>query len=179
VLLVEGEKVAEAIETLEIAATTAAMGAGTWFDDYAPPLVGAHVVLCPDSDFEGRRHMVQAGRSLLDAGVAVFGPLELCVDDQTGTDLYDLLAEYAATLRAVDPSLDRQAVRDRLRQLVLAMVRQCPRATLESLAAYFERAEWRVDPRGRELRQCDRCGRERPHAIRAGVAFCPCGGLQT
>jgi hypothetical protein len=177
VLLVEGEKVADAIGALGIVATTAAMGAGSWYDDYAPPLVGAHIVLVPDCDLEGRRHVVEAGRSLLAEGVDVYGPLELHAEEQNGYDLYDLLVEYAGTLRAVEPELDRQAVRDRLRQHVLAMLLRCPPATLQSLARYFEMAEWRVDPKGpRELRHCECCDRARPHTIRAGIAFCPCGG---
>jgi hypothetical protein len=178
VMLVEGEKVVEAIEALGIVATTIAMGAGKWFDGFAPPLVGAYVVLCPDCDLEGRKHAVQAGRSLLAAGADVYGPLELYAHEQSGYDLYDYLAECAETLRVVESGLDRVAVRGRLRQIVLKMLRHCLPATHASLGDYLERAEWRANPRGREIRHCERCNRDRVHTIASGVAYCPCGGLQ-
>jgi hypothetical protein len=178
VVLVEGEKVVEALETLGFVATTNPMGAGSWRDEYALPLRGAYVVLCPDCDLEGRRHVVNVGRSLLEAGVTIYGPLELGVHHQTGYDLFDYLGSCAETLRAVDPGLDRMAVRRRLRRIVLMMLRHCLPATAESLAGYVERADWRADPKGRELRYCERCKRDRPHMRIAGIAYCPCGGLQ-
>ncbi len=175
VLLVEGERVVEVIETLGIVATTAAMGAGKWFDALAVPLVGAYVVICPDCDLQGRRHMVEAGCSLLGAGAVVFGPLELNANLQDGEDLYDHLAGCADTFRDVSPGLDRKGIRDSLRRHLQRMVWQCPPATRDSLAGYLERAEWRIEPRGRVIRHCDRCKRDRPHSLAAGLAYCPCG----
>jgi putative DNA primase/helicase len=64
VFLVEGEKDADALARLDLAATTSPGGAGKWRPDYALPLRGAHVVLVPDRDEPGRRHMEDAARTL-------------------------------------------------------------------------------------------------------------------
>ncbi|HVT19078.1 MAG TPA: hypothetical protein VHQ90_23235 [Thermoanaerobaculia bacterium] len=65
VFLVEGEKDADALARLGLAATTSPGGAGKWRADYAEPLRGAQVVLLPDNDEPGRRHMEEAARTLV------------------------------------------------------------------------------------------------------------------
>jgi putative DNA primase/helicase len=58
VFLAEGEKDADnARERLGVTATTCPMGAGKWRDSYTQALKGAHVVLIPDNDSEGHKHM--------------------------------------------------------------------------------------------------------------------------
>src|SRR3954453_15353812 len=54
VYLVEGEKDAETIAALGLEATAHAQGAKNWRSDYAEYLAGAHVVVIPDNDSEGR-----------------------------------------------------------------------------------------------------------------------------
>lgn len=53
VYLCEGEKDAEALETLGVVATTAPYGANHWADEYTAQLLGAHVVLVADDDEPG------------------------------------------------------------------------------------------------------------------------------
>src|SRR3954447_18212660 len=54
VYLVEGEKDAETLAALGLEATAHAQGAKNWRSDYAEYLAGAHVVVIPDNDSEGR-----------------------------------------------------------------------------------------------------------------------------
>jgi DNA repair protein RadA/Sms len=56
VFVVEGEKDADALAALGLAATTNPGGAGRWRPAYAAALAGARVVVVPDHDEAGRRH---------------------------------------------------------------------------------------------------------------------------
>ena len=56
VAIVEGEKDADRLATLNIVATTNAGGAGKWLPEYNEFLRGRPVVLLPDNDDAGRRH---------------------------------------------------------------------------------------------------------------------------
>ena len=172
VFLVEGEKVADSLEWLGLVATSSPMGAGKWTDDYAVFLMGATVVLCPDCDEPGRGHMHGAGRSLLARRVLAQGPLELDARRQDGHDLHDHLAEQKELIRHRGGD-----IRAELRQHVLELVASCPRADPETLYAFREEAAYHASPGDRELRHCPRCERARPHLMRAGVAYCPCGAL--
>jgi putative DNA primase/helicase len=60
----EGEKHVDALRALGLAATTNPMGAGTWRDAYSEALRGARVVILPDNDDPGRRHVQQVAQSL-------------------------------------------------------------------------------------------------------------------
>jgi predicted P-loop ATPase len=69
VFIVEGEKDVETLRALGYVATTAAMGAKTqWAKEYAAmwqePLKNKDVVLLPDNDEPGRKHMHQAQKHL-------------------------------------------------------------------------------------------------------------------
>lgn len=64
IIIVEGEKDADAVASLGLCSTTCPMGAKKWKDTYNELLQGKHVVLIPDNDNEGREHMVQVGASL-------------------------------------------------------------------------------------------------------------------
>jgi len=64
VVIVEGEKDADAVASLGLCSTTCPMGAKKWKDSYNETLKGKHVVLIPDNDQEGREHMAQVGASL-------------------------------------------------------------------------------------------------------------------
>ena len=64
VYLVEGEKDVHTLEALGKVATCNPMGAGKWRDEYAETLEGAHLVLLPDNDEVGKRHMHEVAHSL-------------------------------------------------------------------------------------------------------------------
>jgi putative DNA primase/helicase len=68
VFVVEGEKDADALADLGLAATTNAGGAGKWRAEYGEALRGARVVVIPDNDEAGRGHAAAVLRGL--AGVA-------------------------------------------------------------------------------------------------------------
>jgi predicted P-loop ATPase len=68
VLIVEGEKDADGLARLGVAATCNAGGAGKWRKAHAEALRGADVVVLPDNDDAGRKHAHEVAVSL--AGVA-------------------------------------------------------------------------------------------------------------
>lgn len=55
--IVEGEKDAETLQGIGMAATCNVGGAGKWHDAYSECLKGKDVVLCGDNDDAGRKHM--------------------------------------------------------------------------------------------------------------------------
>jgi len=71
VYLVEGEKDADALIALGYCATTNAMGAGKWRDEYAEVLAGTDVVILPDNDVPGAEHAEKAAASLVAKGARV------------------------------------------------------------------------------------------------------------
>ena len=61
----EGEKdVDRAREELGITATTCAMGAQKWRENYTHTLIGANVILVPDNDEAGRKHVLKVAQEL-------------------------------------------------------------------------------------------------------------------
>jgi hypothetical protein len=61
----EGEKdVDRAREELGITATTCALGAGKWRKSYTHTLIGANVILVPDNDEAGRKHVLKVAQEL-------------------------------------------------------------------------------------------------------------------
>src|SRR5215212_2841042 len=61
----EGEQdVDRARKELGITATTCAMGAGKWRDNYTSTLADADVILVPDNDEAGRKHVLQVAEAL-------------------------------------------------------------------------------------------------------------------
>lgn len=65
VYVVEGEKDADNLARLGLAATTNPMGAGKWRDYYSSYFpVGVNVVIFPDNDLPGRKHADQVAASL-------------------------------------------------------------------------------------------------------------------
>ena len=64
VFIPEGEKDADNLARLGLAATTSPMGAGKWRDYYSDWLKGANVVILPDNDEPGRKHAQQVAQSL-------------------------------------------------------------------------------------------------------------------
>ena len=64
VIIVEGEKDADTANLLGFIGTTCPMGAGSWRDEYSQTLKGKDVVLIPDNDDQGRKHMTKIAASL-------------------------------------------------------------------------------------------------------------------
>ncbi|MEW6770443.1 MAG: DUF927 domain-containing protein [Bacillota bacterium] len=64
VFIVEGEKDADNLARLGLAATTVPGGAGKWRQEYSEVLRGADVVVLPDNDEPGHKHAEQVAKSL-------------------------------------------------------------------------------------------------------------------
>jgi hypothetical protein len=71
VYVVEGERDADRLKALGLAATTCAMGAGKWRGRYSEALRGADVVILPDADKAGRDHAGQVAQSLRNKAASV------------------------------------------------------------------------------------------------------------
>jgi hypothetical protein len=70
VLIVEGEKDADALASLKLLATTCPGGVGMgWRDEYSACLKGRRLVVIPDNDFTGREHGDYVAGSLIRHGV--------------------------------------------------------------------------------------------------------------
>jgi putative DNA primase/helicase len=76
VFVAEGEKDADRLAALGLAATTNPGGAGEWRPAYGAVLRGARVVILPDNDLAGRRH-AEAARSNLAGAASAVRVLEL------------------------------------------------------------------------------------------------------
>jgi len=64
VWVAEGEKDCLNLQKLGLVATTNVGGAGKWMDAYSQTLAGKEVVLCPDNDAPGMKHMDQVLESV-------------------------------------------------------------------------------------------------------------------
>jgi len=64
VIVVEGEKDVDTLAGMGFVATSSPMGAKKWRDEYNDALKRKDVVLLPDNDTEGRKHMAQVGAAL-------------------------------------------------------------------------------------------------------------------
>jgi putative DNA primase/helicase len=64
VFIVEGEKDAEALAALGLAATCNAQGAGKWRPEYNRHFAGKRVCILPDNDAPGRKHAYDVARQL-------------------------------------------------------------------------------------------------------------------
>lgn len=64
VVLVEGEKDADTLIGLGIVATTNPMGANVWESQYTKFLAGKKIIIIPDNDKEGRKHLHKVASAL-------------------------------------------------------------------------------------------------------------------
>ena len=69
VLIVEGEKDADAMAAIGFTATTCPMGAGKWREHYNEYLQGKKIIIIPDNDEPGRKHLAKVAASLSGAGI--------------------------------------------------------------------------------------------------------------
>lgn len=180
VLVVEGEKIADALDRLAVFSTTNAGGTGKWRGELTEQLRGAHVTVAADCDWPGRAHAADVTRALVDAHVRATMPLELDPNRDDGYDLVDDLAELAATLRAVEPGIEPGELRRRLRRNLLDRVHALLPADPVELDRHLERFRRDSVATGFDtLVYCERCRDVRPHLIRAGLAYCRCGTRPT
>jgi 5S rRNA maturation endonuclease (ribonuclease M5) len=96
VFLVEGEKDAERLRSLGLAATTTG-GAKSWKDEHAEFFRGAQVVIIPDRDRPGEDYARTAAQSLQGKAASVqVLILPLPWSDKSGLDVSDFLKEHSA-----------------------------------------------------------------------------------
>ena len=98
VLIVEGEKDADNLSALGYAATTCPMGAEKWRDHYNDALQGKRVVIIPDNDGPGRKHLAKVALSLSGAGIearVAYVPEDL-------KDVSDFLATFTDPTEAAE-----------------------------------------------------------------------------
>jgi 5S rRNA maturation endonuclease (ribonuclease M5) len=93
IFIVEGEKDADTLAKLGLAATTNVGGAGKWRVEHSDVLKGRDVVVIPDADDPGRRHGEQVARSLHGKAAAVrVVELPVQVDGRKVKDASDYIA---------------------------------------------------------------------------------------
>jgi hypothetical protein len=117
VFLTEGEKDADALAALGLDATTHAGGAGKWRPEYSRALRHARVILLPDNDEPGGRHMEAVERSLRSQAASV-GRLQLPGLPDKG-DISDWLAAHRAG------GLGDEAIRTQLLDLACPVLAAC------------------------------------------------------
>jgi hypothetical protein len=88
ILMLEGEKDADLAIKNRWTATTSPMGAGKWKASYAEYFRGKSVLLVPDNDKPGYRHMLDVYRSLVDVAADI-----KIVHLLVGKDLSDYVAD--------------------------------------------------------------------------------------
>ena len=92
VLLMEGEKDCDTAKELGYVATTCPMGAGSWRADYSQCLYGKEVILMPDNDQVGIKHMLSVGKLLKDKSTVKW--FEFPAKNQKGFDFTDLANSF-------------------------------------------------------------------------------------
>jgi len=107
VVLVEGEKSAQALINAGIVATTAMHGANAPIDktDWSP-LAGKVVLIWPDNDEPGVRYATLAAQAVLRAGAASCEILQPPTDRPAGWDAADALAERVQSASSGHSSFD-------------------------------------------------------------------------
>jgi len=99
VFIVEGEKDVETLAEWGLVATTNPMGAGKWREDFNHYLKGACVVILPDNDEAGRKHVEKTARSL--HGVAKTVKTVCLPVMQEHEDVTDWKENYGGTKEAL------------------------------------------------------------------------------
>ena len=109
VVIVEGEKDADALAALGVCATTKPMGSGSWPEELTPYFEGKRVWVIPDNDDVGRKtaERTAAALSAVAASVTV---ADLCAGMKAKADVSDWLAANDAdglmpALRSFEPRL--------------------------------------------------------------------------
>lgn len=103
VFVVEGEKKADRLAALGLAATCNPMGAGKWPDTFATLFAGAQVVILPDNDTAGQEHAVKVAAAL--APVAASLRTVALPDLKAKADVVDWL-DAGGTVEALNALVD-------------------------------------------------------------------------
>lgn len=93
IFIVEGEKDADALWGIGLAATTCPMGAGKWKSEYNESLRNKDVILIPDSDDQGRKHMDEVALGLKGHAKSIS-----IINLPSGKDVYDWLENLSDSL---------------------------------------------------------------------------------
>lgn len=109
VVIVEGEKDADALADLGICATTKPMGSGSWPDELTPHFEGKRVWIVPDNDDVGRKTADRTAAALGSVAASVT-VADLCAGMRAKADVSDWLAANDAdglmpALRSFEPRL--------------------------------------------------------------------------
>ena len=109
VVIVEGEKDADALADLGICATTKPMGSGSWPDELTPYFEGKRVWVVPDNDDVGRKTADRTAAALGSVAASVT-VADLCAGMRAKADVSDWLAANDAdglmpALRSFEPRL--------------------------------------------------------------------------
>ena len=109
VVIVEGEKDADALADLGICATTKPMGSGSWPDELTPYFEGKRVWIVPDNDDVGRKTADRTAAALGSVAASVT-VADLCAGMRAKADVSDWLAANDAdglmpALRSFEPRL--------------------------------------------------------------------------
>lgn len=178
ILVVEGEKVVDALDRIGIFATTNPGGAGKWRDEHTLALEGAQVLVIADCDLVGRLHAIKVTQDLYLHQIRVLVPFDPDPGRDDGYDIVDDLAAVANTIRAVTPELTPEQVRARLHDHVHGLLNGQLPVDAPSLQRRYEYAIYTANPAGHAYLHCDRCDSRRVHTVKAGIAYCPCGHHQ-
>ncbi len=100
VLIMEGEKDCDTAKSIGITATTCPMGAGKWREWYNAPLAGKIVVLVPDNDPVGIKHMIQVGNALKSQSIVKW--LEFPGENKKGYDFTDFVNGFENEFEAMN-----------------------------------------------------------------------------
>lgn len=92
VVIVEGEKDADALTKLGWVATTSVGGAGKWLAGYGDTLKGRNVVVCGDNDEPGRKHV----QAVIDALDGKCGSMRHVVVPAPSKDIGEYLALFGS-----------------------------------------------------------------------------------
>jgi hypothetical protein len=111
VFVTEGEKDADRLTGLGLLATTNAMGAGKWYQQYTQTLKGRSVALLADNDPAGSNHVAKVAEQLLRAGCTVrivrFPELPDKGDVSDWLDAGHTVEELKERVKAVEPERPR------------------------------------------------------------------------
>lgn len=119
VILVEGEKCAEALINQGMTATTAMSGANAIIDktDWTP-LKGKNIVIWPDNDEPGKKYAENAAMKLTSLGIASLSILKVPQDKPEGWDVADGIIEgfnvqeFINTGKSYTPTIDDKLITD-------------------------------------------------------------------
>jgi len=126
VFIVEGEKDAETLAEWGLVATTNPMGAGKWREDFNHYLKGVCVVILPDNDEAGNKHVEKTARSLY--GVAKTVKIVRLPVMREHEDVTDWKERYGGTkealLKLAEETKEYRLSRSKKKELLPEVIRE-------------------------------------------------------